>query len=134
MPPDLQQEAHPETPVRQETRRIKPSRRRTVKEITRQTVTIIRHCGVFATKSGRVPRYCVDEAVEHEVDAACDRLNAAEHAIIETPAASLSDISVKLKVLYDWATMTDEPEALSWLFDAINTDLTRLEGDQLIAA
>ena len=74
------------------------------------------------------------EAAEHALDAACDRLNAAEHAIIGTPAISISDISVKLKVLHVWATMTDEPDALSWLFDAINTDLTRLEGDQLIAA
>ncbi len=75
------------------------------------------------------------EAAEHELDAATDRLNAAEHAIIGTPATSPSDIAVKLLVARQWARLIDDdPEALDWIFDTIADDFARLADEPAIAA
>ncbi len=75
------------------------------------------------------------EAAEHELDAATDRLNAAEHSIIGTPAANRSDIAVKLRVLRYWASIANgDAEALDWIFDAIADDFARLADEPAIAA
>ena len=75
------------------------------------------------------------EAAEHELDAACDRLNTAEHTIVRTPATDSSGLAIKFKVLRRWAGMFDnDPEALDWILEAIGDDFARLANNPAIAA
>ena len=85
----------------------------------------------------RQPQYvdCGIQAAEIEAEAAVDRVNAAEHAIIGTPAKDASDLAVKFAVLRQWAGMFgDDPGALDWILDAIGDDFARLTVTPAIAA
>ena len=75
------------------------------------------------------------QAAELEAEAAVDRVNAAEHAIIGAPANGPSDLAVKFDVLRQWASMFgDDPGALDWILDAIGDDFARLTAGPAIAA
>ena len=74
------------------------------------------------------------EAAELESEAAVDRVNDAEHAIIGMPATGPSDIEIKFKVLRQWAGMFgDDPGALDWILDAITDDFARLTVNAIAA-
>lgn len=86
------------------------------------------------TRKPQMVKYGI-RAAEFEAEAAVDRLNAAEHAIIGTPANGPSDLAVKFKVLRLWAGMFgDDPGALDWILDAIAEDFERLTVNPAIAA
>ena len=75
------------------------------------------------------------QALEIEAESAVDRVNAAEHAIIGTPANCALDLAVKFKVLRQWAGMFgDDPGSLDWILEAIADDFARLTVSQALAA